>query len=77
MRSDCEIRMAEASAILPDASAIRISQSLRNCRLVRIPVAGHAVMLDNPAAFFTAVQPFLLKVTGRDRETAHECDGTL
>ena len=49
----------EASAVLGKTSARQFAQSLQRGSLVSVPMAGHSVLLDNPAGFLAAVQPFL------------------
>jgi pimeloyl-ACP methyl ester carboxylesterase len=52
-----------ASAILTRETAERMTHStLGPAELVSIPMAGHAVMLDNPQATKDAVENFLLRV---------------
>jgi pimeloyl-ACP methyl ester carboxylesterase len=35
--------------------------TIPNCRLTELPLSGHGVPRDNPAAFLAAVRPFLLE----------------
>jgi pimeloyl-ACP methyl ester carboxylesterase len=51
-----------ASAVLTYDAAVRLSQSLPRCELVTVPMAGHAVLLDNAAGCAAAVQSFIDKV---------------
>lgn len=44
------------SAILPRASALRMTQENARCVLASVPLAGHAVMLDNPSGFISALR---------------------
>ena len=49
------------SAVLSQATARQMVSSTRRCLFVQVDMAGHAVMLDNPEGFATAVVPFLVK----------------
>ena len=50
----------EHSPLLAGATVRRMVQEvLEDARAVEIPVAGHALMLDNPAAFRAALLAFL------------------
>jgi esterase len=55
------IRGAE-SDLLDEASAARLTQTLRDGELCTIPAAGHSVAGDNPEAFYRVVAPFIARV---------------
>ncbi|MDY0006661.1 MAG: alpha/beta hydrolase [Spongiibacteraceae bacterium] len=57
----------QASAILTRRSAQAMLACQPRARLVTIPRAGHAVMLDNPAAFCAEVLAFLEALQGAGR----------
>lgn len=48
------------SASFPFASAQRMVKEMKNAELRNVPMAGHAVMLDNPEGFAEAALPFLM-----------------
>jgi pimeloyl-ACP methyl ester carboxylesterase len=52
------VRGARSFVLTPEM-AQRTAQSIRSCRLVEVPDAGHPVHLDNPPAFEAAVRAFL------------------
>ena len=58
------------SAVLSRDIAERMIQLIPDARLQSVPVAGHAVMLDNPEGFAAAVRPFLLDLLERQRAFA-------
>jgi pimeloyl-ACP methyl ester carboxylesterase len=47
------------SAIFPRFSAQRMLRQLRRGSLKEVAMAGHGVMVDNPAGFTLALRPFL------------------
>lgn len=49
------------SAVLSHATALELLAQLPQSRLTAVPTAGHAVMLDNPDGFSTAVRPYVLR----------------
>ncbi len=49
----------DASDILSTEMAQRMVESIPNCQLVTVSNSGHAVPLDNPTGFLSAVEPFL------------------
>ena len=53
------------SAVLPRYAAEQMVGALPNGHLKSVPMAGHAVMQDNPRGFADAVRPFLLSIVGR------------
>jgi pimeloyl-ACP methyl ester carboxylesterase len=53
------IARGRASAVLTAAAARRMTRVLYTSELVSIPTAGHAVMLDNPAALARELLAFL------------------
>jgi pimeloyl-ACP methyl ester carboxylesterase len=53
------------SALLSRDVAERMIESMPDARLHSVPMAGHAVMLDNPEGFAGAVGPFLLNLPER------------
>jgi pimeloyl-ACP methyl ester carboxylesterase len=59
------------SAVLSLAVAERMMHVLPNGRLASIRLAGHAVMLDNPAGFAQAVLPFLESVLAAIPQRPH------
>lgn len=50
------------SAVLSRKSAARMANELRDCRIHTVPLAGHAVMLDNPNEFVPAIATFLSEI---------------
>lgn len=48
-----------ASAMLPRAVVEKMLQGLGDGRLSTVPLAGHAVMTDNPSGFADATRPFI------------------
>jgi pimeloyl-ACP methyl ester carboxylesterase len=50
------------SAFLPLALAREARRAMRHCELADVPMAGHAVMLDNPAGLCAALAPFLTQM---------------
>lgn len=52
---------AEESTVLPAGGAEALAAEIDDCRVVTIPRAGHALILEQPAAFAEAVAPFLLE----------------
>ena len=53
-----------ASSVLPADAAARMAEALREGALVTLPRAGHALMLDNPAAFAAALGEFVRGIDG-------------
>jgi len=53
------------SAVLPRAVATRMAAAIPDCALLEIERSGHAIMLDNPAAFREHVRRFLVDVGNR------------
>jgi pimeloyl-ACP methyl ester carboxylesterase len=53
------------SALLSRDVAERMVESMPDARLQSVPMAGHAVMLDNPEGFAGAVSPFLFNLAER------------
>jgi len=51
-----------ASAILSRQTAERMANTIRNAQLKSVPVAGHAVMLDNPDVTTDLIEEFLHSV---------------
>jgi pimeloyl-ACP methyl ester carboxylesterase len=49
----------EGSAVFPRQTANSMAKLLRSGRFCSVPLAGHAVMTDNPDGFADAVRPFL------------------
>jgi len=47
------------SAMLSNATAVLLSKGLSRCKLVTVPMAGHAVPLENPAGLLAVISPFL------------------
>jgi pimeloyl-ACP methyl ester carboxylesterase len=54
------------SAVLPREVASSMAKLLRNGRFCSVPLAGHAVMTDNPDGFADAVSPFLCELLARN-----------
>jgi pimeloyl-ACP methyl ester carboxylesterase len=52
-----------ASAVLSRSSAARVIDKLPDCRLHTVPMAGHAVMLDNPTELLDALKRFLSEIS--------------
>lgn len=52
----------EGSAVLPRGVAERMTEVLPYGHRQSVPVAGHAVMIDNPDGFAKTVRPFLLEL---------------
>ena len=58
------------SAVLSRATARELLTELPQSRMSVVHTAGHAVMLDNPEGFCTAVKPYVLKFSGLLCESA-------
>jgi 3-oxoadipate enol-lactonase len=54
-----------ASAVLTRRGAARMVDELPQCRLHTVPLAGHAVMLDNPGPLAQALAGFVFEVPKR------------
>jgi esterase len=50
------------SAVLPSDAARRYAAALPRGRLVNVPLAGHAVMVENPVGYLSAVRDFLVEI---------------
>ena len=48
------------SAVFPPTSVQRMTKVMKNVQVRFVPMAGHAVMLDNPQGFVDAVLPFVM-----------------
>jgi pimeloyl-ACP methyl ester carboxylesterase len=65
MRWPVLVVRGEGSAILTRSVANRMTELLQDGALISVRLAGHAVMVDNPEGFATAVIPFLLRLVGQ------------
>ena len=50
------------SAVLSLRAAASMANALPDCRFYTVPMAGHAVMLDNPDEFLLAIERFLSEI---------------
>jgi pimeloyl-ACP methyl ester carboxylesterase len=55
------------SAILPQSIAMRMTRENARCALQTVPLAGHAVMLDNPFGFVAALKSHAAILVGGER----------
>jgi pimeloyl-ACP methyl ester carboxylesterase len=64
---DCPILIMHgaASAVCNKHAAERLTRCLPRAVMTTIPIAGHAVMLDNPSHFASALQTFLASLPAR------------
>jgi pimeloyl-ACP methyl ester carboxylesterase len=60
------------SGTVSAANAQVMANQLRSARLHTVPRAGHAVMIDNPAAFNSAIGPFLEEISARQINRSEE-----
>jgi pimeloyl-ACP methyl ester carboxylesterase len=58
------VLVGDEDEITPPAEAERLSTTLADARLVRLPGAGHLSVLEKPAAFHAAVDDFLTRIRG-------------
>lgn len=58
----CQLIRGQMSAILSTDTADKMLQTLTHAKLETIPMAGHALMLDNAAAFNKTVLEFVLDI---------------
>lgn len=58
------------SAVLRQSVAENMIKALPNARLILVPTAGHAVMIDNPDSFASLVLPFLMEALARSRHSS-------